>query len=492
MRTVLVAILVHHPFQHLPPAIIIKVGVDIGQGDTVGIQETLEQQVVFQGINLRDAQAVGHNRPGCRPTSRSHHHAQFLSGRTNKVGYNQEITRKTHGLHHMKLKAYAVVHLLGQRVAIPRLGTLIGKMLQIVGLKLDAIHLLIATQMVYPLLRVFLRHGIFAILIGGKLTKKVFLRKLLFPILFLSKRFGNGEVGHNGVVVDGIDFHLIKNLEGIRHRFGHIAEDAVHLFAGLKPLLLGIKHARGVVKVFPRRETQQVIVSLGVLFVHKVNVIGAHHLNAVLLSQAENRLIGALLHGIGLTVGPNGGVFHLVALYLQVVIVAKNSLVPLYRFPGSGHVAGNDFAWHLTGQASRTNNEVFMIFLQFLTVGTRPHVIALFPGMAHQLDKVFVATVVFSQHDEVVTTHVAHVLDLVEPTAPSHVHLTTKDGLEGLLSVGLQLLVNRVGIVEKFLDAKHVAMVGDGQAAHPVGNSFINEPLHGRLTVENGIISMYV
>ena len=112
--------------------------------------------------------------------------------------------------------------------------------------------------------------------------------------------------------------------------------------------------------------------------------------------------------------------------------------------------------------------------------------------MAHQLDEVFVATVVLRQHDEVITTHVAHILDLVEPTAPSHVHLTAENGLEGLLSVGLQLLVNRVGIVEKFLDAKHVAMVGDGQAAHPVGNSFINEPLHGRLTVENGIISMYV
>ena len=232
--------------------------------------------------------------------------------------------------------------------------------------------------------------------------------------------------------------------------------------------------------------------SLGVLFVHKVNVIGAHHLNAILLSQVENHLIGALLHGISLTVGPNGGVFHLVALYLQVVIVTKNSLVPLYRFPGSGHVAGNDFAWNLAGQAGRTNNEVFMIFLQFLTVGTRPHVIAVLPGMAHQFDEVFVAPIVLRQYDEVVTTHVAHILDLVEPTAPSYIHLTAKDGLERLLPVGLQLLVNRIGIVEKFLDAKHVAMVGDGQSAHPVGNSFVNEPLHGRLTVENGIISMYV
>ena len=112
--------------------------------------------------------------------------------------------------------------------------------------------------------------------------------------------------------------------------------------------------------------------------------------------------------------------------------------------------------------------------------------------MAHQLDEVFVAAVVFSQHDEVVTTHVAHVLDLVEPTAASHIHLTAEDGLEGLFPLGLQLLVNRVGIVEKFLDAEHVSMVGDGQSSHPVGNSLVNEPLHGRLAVKNGIIGMYV
>ena len=112
--------------------------------------------------------------------------------------------------------------------------------------------------------------------------------------------------------------------------------------------------------------------------------------------------------------------------------------------------------------------------------------------MAHQLDEVFVAAVVFSQHDEVVTTHVAHVLDLVEPTAASHIHLTAENWLEGLLAVGLQLLVNRVGIVEKFLDAKHVSMIGDGQAAHPVGYSLVNESLHGRLAVQNRIISMYV
>ena len=48
-------VLVHNPLQHLAAAIVVEVGIDIGQRDTVGVQETLEQQVVLQGVNLGDA-----------------------------------------------------------------------------------------------------------------------------------------------------------------------------------------------------------------------------------------------------------------------------------------------------------------------------------------------------------------------------------------------------------------------------------------------------
>ena len=47
MGTVLVTILVLYPLQHLTTAIVVEVGIDIGQRDTVGVQETLKQQVVL-------------------------------------------------------------------------------------------------------------------------------------------------------------------------------------------------------------------------------------------------------------------------------------------------------------------------------------------------------------------------------------------------------------------------------------------------------------
>ena len=67
-------ILVRHPTQHLPPTIIIEVGINIGQRDTVRIQETLEQQIIFDRVNPGNTQAVGNRRTGCRTTTGTHRH----------------------------------------------------------------------------------------------------------------------------------------------------------------------------------------------------------------------------------------------------------------------------------------------------------------------------------------------------------------------------------------------------------------------------------
>ena len=61
---VLVTVLVLYPLQHAASAIVVEVGIDIGQRDTVGVQETLEQQIVLQRVNLRNAQTVGHHASG--------------------------------------------------------------------------------------------------------------------------------------------------------------------------------------------------------------------------------------------------------------------------------------------------------------------------------------------------------------------------------------------------------------------------------------------
>ena len=57
----------------------------------------------------------------------------------------------------MQLKLHALHHLVGYRVAIAALRTLVGELCQIVGLKLDAVDLVVAAQLLDLLLTILRR-----------------------------------------------------------------------------------------------------------------------------------------------------------------------------------------------------------------------------------------------------------------------------------------------------------------------------------------------
>ena len=96
---VLVSVLIHYPLQHLSATVVIEVGIDIRQRDTVGVKETLKQQVVLQRVDLGDTQAIGYHRACSRSTTRTNHHSQFVAGRVDKVLHYEEVSWETHCLH---------------------------------------------------------------------------------------------------------------------------------------------------------------------------------------------------------------------------------------------------------------------------------------------------------------------------------------------------------------------------------------------------------
>lgn len=71
VRHLFLSILLRYPVQHATTSVIIEVHINIRQRDTVRIQETLEQQVVLNRVNLRNTQAVSYRRTRRRTTSRS-------------------------------------------------------------------------------------------------------------------------------------------------------------------------------------------------------------------------------------------------------------------------------------------------------------------------------------------------------------------------------------------------------------------------------------
>ena len=399
---VLVAVLVHDPLQHLTASVVIKVGVDIREVDTVGIEETFEQQVVFQRVNLRNSQTVGHYRSGGRAAPRSHHDTQLLAGGIDEVLHNEEVAGETHRLHHVQLESDVALHLVGQRVAIQFPGSVISQLCQIICLELNAVDFLVASQTPDDLLPLLSRKRMLSVLVGRELPVQVVLGKLLPPFLLRSEILGDREERHDGAMVDAVDLHLVEYLQRVRQRLGNVGEDLVHFLPCLEPLLLGVAHTLRIVQVFIRREAQEVVVGLGRFLVFEVAVVGADDLDAVFLGETQQHLVGLLLQGIGLAVGHQRRILHLVPLQLQVEIIAEHPMIPLAGLPRPFNVVMDDLAGYLAGDAGRAHYQVLVVLLELLPVCTGFIIISVHPCLRHELDEVLVTMVVLRQHDEVI------------------------------------------------------------------------------------------
>ena len=65
VRHFLLSVFLRHVMEHVFSSVIVEVDVNIRQRYAVGVEKALEKQVVFQRVDLCDAEAVGHDRAGC-------------------------------------------------------------------------------------------------------------------------------------------------------------------------------------------------------------------------------------------------------------------------------------------------------------------------------------------------------------------------------------------------------------------------------------------
>ena len=76
-------------------ALIAEVHVEVGHTDTFGVQETLEDEVVADGIDVGDADAVGCNAACTGTTARPHRDALAL-GVVDEVPHDEEVVHIAH------------------------------------------------------------------------------------------------------------------------------------------------------------------------------------------------------------------------------------------------------------------------------------------------------------------------------------------------------------------------------------------------------------
>ena len=77
---------------HFAAAAVIEVDIDIGGGRALGIQESLEEEIMFQGVDIGNGQRVSDKRAGRRTTAWPHtnaHRARVLD----ELGHDKEVGR---------------------------------------------------------------------------------------------------------------------------------------------------------------------------------------------------------------------------------------------------------------------------------------------------------------------------------------------------------------------------------------------------------------
>ena len=110
-------VLVGDVLDHALAALDREVDVDVRHRDPLGVQEALEQQVVLERVDVRDAQAVRHDRAGRRAATRADRDAVVLR-ELDEVPDDQEVGREAHPLDHAELHLEPLDRLGRRRVPV--------------------------------------------------------------------------------------------------------------------------------------------------------------------------------------------------------------------------------------------------------------------------------------------------------------------------------------------------------------------------------------
>ena len=174
------------------------------------------------------------------------------------------------------------------------------------------------------------------------------------------------------------------------------------------------------------------VVSLGCCLVFKVTVVTTYQFDTILFCHFYEHLVCLLLKWEGFTIGKNRRIGNLVALKLQVIIIAKHTMIPFASLASSLDIAIKNLGWHLTSYTSRAHNKVFVIFLKIVAVGTRTGVETVNPRIRNKLDKVFIAIIVFCKNNKVITNIITLAFILTLLMIVCHIHLATDNRFEWL------------------------------------------------------------
>ncbi len=402
LRDVVASVALGGVADHLVSVPGVEVHVDVGHRHATRVQESLEEQVVLDRVELGDPQAVRHSTSSGRPAARPDTDPSIL-GVLDEVPHDEEVAGEPHVLDDLEL----------------------------VGQPLDRRR----RQLVAPAL-------------PGALPREV-----VEVVATVGEALGQRKVGE--LRLAELDRHIgpLGDPEGVVARLGHLAEQVAHLGSCLEVMLLALElEALRVGQQRAGLDAQQCVVRLVVGPVGVVRVVGGEQRRTDAMGDLDQLRVGLALCRQ--------------AMVLQLdeeVVLAEDLLQAPGLVECTFLVAHQQRLQHMTAEASGGGDQPVVVLLEQVPVDARLVVVALEEGQAGQLDEVPIALVGLGQQGEVVVELLSALglaAGVVDPAAPHrslgpvlvrHVRLGADDRLHALLAA---LLVELEGAV-------HVAVIGD-------------------------------
>ena len=384
----------------LLPTLVAEVYVKIGHADALRVQEALEDQIVPDGVDIRDAYAVGRNAACTGTTARAHRDA-LTFGVIDVVPDDKVVVGVAHGFDHADLIAQAVLVGLRDIGPVPAFKTLPAELFK----------------------ECLIIHAV-----RGFIIRDLGVAKLKVKVA------------------------LFCNFRRVFAGFWHHGEQVIHFICSLDVKFVGLElHAVGILNGLAGLDAQQDGLHLGIFLAQIVGVIGGRHGDAGFPRQLDELRQNDVV------------LFQPMVLQLDVIIAFSEQIpIPQGRGLGPLVVPGQNGLRHLTGQTGRQADQALVILFQQLLVHAGLGIKALHERCRDHLDQVFVASLILAQQDQMVVA--VDLVHLVKTGAGSHIDFTADDGLDARLFGCLIELHTAVhdavvgagnGGLAAFLDAVH-------------------------------------
>ena len=174
--------------------------------------------------------------------------------------HDEEVAGEAHLADRVEFKLHALLLLVRQLGARPAtLRALPHEVVEVVGLELDA-----------------LLRGV--------------LECVVLRVLLATELGGDGELRHDGLRVELIRLHLLRDLQRVREELGVFGEERGHLVRRLEPLLSRVDEAVLLGELLLRGEAEQHVMRVVVGRVEEMDVVRGDDLDVEFLPQFEHAL----------------------------------------------------------------------------------------------------------------------------------------------------------------------------------------------------------